>query len=68
MEMHNISDMQKVTPRPPVAQNSAPPGAKAETIWCAHFECYKQIAVCNRCRVRIKCIRYQDYWNPRLGF
>ncbi len=37
-------------------------------IWCIHFECYKYLNVCNRCRIRIKCESYQDYWSPRFDY
>jgi|GEM_PF-5156386 hypothetical protein len=40
----------------------------AERIWCPHYECFKYLNVCNRCRVRIKCLSYQDYWAPRFDF
>ena len=39
-----------------------------EKIWCPHEECFKYLRVCNRCRLRIKCQNYQDYWFPRLDF
>jgi len=42
--------------------------APAEAIWCIHYECYKYVKVCGRCRVRIKCANYQDYWAPRFDF
>lgn len=45
--------------------DKAPP---SEKIWCIHYECYKYIRVCDRCRVRIKCTNYQDYWAPRFDF
>ncbi len=47
---------------PPLTGQSSP----EDKIWCIHYECYKFIKVCNRCRVRIRCINYEGYWQPGL--
>ncbi len=49
-----------------VPKMSKSPASNA--IWCLHYECYKYVEVCSRCRVRIKCANYQDYWSPRFDF
>ncbi|MGC2063957.1 MAG: hypothetical protein WA610_13355 [Thermodesulfovibrionales bacterium] len=37
-------------------------------IWCIHYECYKFVNVCSRCRIRIKCRNYLNYWSPPFGY
>ncbi len=49
----------------PKRADQSPPG---DTVWCIHYECYKYVNVCSRCRVRIKCANYLDYWSPRFDF
>ena len=66
---HNRNSMGKVRSSAVVS----PPQGKVrkssgETIWCVHYECYKYVDVCERCRVRIKCMNYRDYWEPRFDF
>lgn len=39
-----------------------------DKIWCIHYECYKFINVCTRCRIRIKCRNYLNYWSPPFDF
>ncbi|MDA8242062.1 MAG: hypothetical protein M0Z67_17060 [Nitrospiraceae bacterium] len=66
---HNSGGMEKHFSS---AAMSSPQGAAKThpevTIWCIHYECYKYINVCKRCRVRIKCMNYLDYWAPRFDF
>ena len=51
---------------PPAAPH--PQVSSADAIWCIHYECYKHLKVCGRCRIRIKCRSYQDYYSPRFDF
>ncbi len=53
----------KVKERP-----AAEPDQETAKIWCPHEECFKYLTVCNRCRLRIKCENYQEYWMPRFDF
>ena len=39
-----------------------------DTVWCIHYECYKYINVCSRCRIRIKCRNYLNYWSPPFEY
>ncbi|MBA4373859.1 MAG: hypothetical protein C0402_13495 [Thermodesulfovibrio sp.] len=39
-----------------------------DKVWCIHYECYKYVDVCSRCRIRIKCRNYLNYWSPPFSF
>jgi hypothetical protein len=41
---------------------------QGDKVWCIHYECYKYVAVCSRCRIRIKCKNYLAYWSPPFNF